>query len=161
MLLRLSFLVSLLLFAPGCGAEIGDECVLSTDCSTTGERICDTSSPGGYCTIIGCDVGTCPDEAVCVRFFPVTSSNQMCDPATEDVTENNCTADEVCTFSNTCAPRNSEVRFCMKTCGGNGDCRDKYECRGEELMRKHGGEPVPEPGEATGSKLTKFCAAAG
>lgn len=161
MLLRLSLLASLLFFAPSCAEEIGDSCNVSSDCSSDGTRICDTSSSGGYCTIIGCDVGTCPDEAVCVRFFPVTSSNQFCDPATEDQSTNTCTADEVCTFSGTCAPRNSEVRFCMNTCGSNGDCRDNYECRNEELMKEHGGEPVPEAGEATGSKLTRFCASEG
>ncbi len=160
MMLRLSLAVSLLFLAVACGDQIGDSCSLSTDCSSTGDRICDTNSPGGYCTIIGCDVGTCPDEAVCVRFFPVTSSNRPCDPATEDQGANACTADEVCTFSGTCAPRNSEVRFCMKTCGGDGDCRDDYECRTTELMKEHGGEPVPESGEATGSKTTRFCATA-
>ena len=143
-----------------CGEEIGDSCSLSTDCSSSNDRICDTNSPGGYCTIIGCDVGTCPDEAVCVRFYPVTSTNRPCNPAAEDQTENSCTADEVCTFSETCAPRNSEVRFCMKTCGSNGDCRDAYECRDDELMKLNGGEPVPEPGEVNTSDLKRFCAAA-
>ncbi len=160
MSLRISLLASLALLSVACGDEIGDECALSSDCSPTGDRICDTNSPGGYCTIVGCDVGTCPDEAVCVRFFPVTSSNQMCDPATEDLTRNACNSDEVCTFAGSCAPRNSEVRFCMKTCGGNDACRSDYECRNESLMVEHGGEPVPEPGEATGSNLQRFCAPA-
>ncbi len=94
-----------------------------------------------------------------MRFFPATDSNRVCDVETEDRTENNCTGDEVCTFSGTCAPRNAEVRFCMKTCEGNGDCRDAYECRDADLMKEHGGEPVPEAGEATGSNLKSFCAA--
>lgn len=143
-----------------CGEEIGDSCSLSTDCSSTGERICDTNSPGGYCTIIGCDVGTCPEEATCVRFYPVTTSNRTCDPAMEDKGEvDDCTADEVCTIQRICSPRNSEVRFCMKTCGGNGDCRDEYECRDEALMIMNGGEAVPEAGEPAGSNLERFCAA--
>jgi len=160
MFARLTLLACIVLSAVACGDQIGDSCSLSTDCSTAGDRICDVNSPGGYCTVIGCDVGTCPDEAVCVRFFPATDSNRPCDPATEDRGENNCTADEVCSFGGTCAPRNAEVRFCMKTCGGNGDCRGDYECRTEELMKEHGGEPVPKAGEPTGSNLQRFCAAA-
>lgn len=160
MSLRISLLVSLVLLTAACGDEIGDECAISTDCAPTGDRICDTTSPGGYCTVRGCDVGTCPDEAVCVRFFPVTNTNRICDPSTEDRTENACSSDEICTLSGSCAPRNSEVRFCMKTCGGGDDCRGEYECRTEALMKEHGGEPVPNPGEGTGSNLKRFCAPA-
>ncbi len=159
MFVRAALLACLALSAVACGNEIGDSCAISTDCSTEGYRICDTNSPGGYCTVIGCDVGTCPEESVCVRFFPGTESNRVCDPVTEDRAENNCSADEVCTFGGTCAPRNAEVRFCMKTCEGNGDCRDEYECRNSELMKEHGGEPVPKAGESTGSNLQRFCAA--
>jgi hypothetical protein len=156
---RLLVCLSLSLALAACGEEIGDSCSLSTDCSSTGTRICDTNSPGGYCTVIGCDVGTCPEEAVCVRFFPVTSSNRVCDPAVEDISENACTADEVCTIQKICSPRNSEVRFCMRTCGGDGDCRSEYECRDQADMEIYGGEPVPEAGEATGSNTKSFCAA--
>ena len=159
MFLRSLSLAVLLLTAVACGEEIGDECTISSDCSPQGDRICDVNSPGGYCTILGCDVGTCPDEAVCVRFFPVQDTNRLCDPNTDDGGASSCSADEVCTFAGTCAPRNAEVRFCMKTCSDNGDCRDDYECRDADLMREHGGEPVPESGEPTGSKLTNFCAA--
>jgi hypothetical protein len=146
----------------GCGDEIGDECSLSTDCSSQGDRICDISSPNGYCTIIGCDHDTCPEESICVRFFSVSSSNRACDPRLEDVDpeQNMCTADEFCTLSGTCVPRTAEIRYCMKTCGGNGDCRDGYECRDEELMQEHGGEPVPPPGEAVSQDPQPFCAAA-
>lgn len=144
----------------GCGDEIGDECSISADCSAQGNRICDISSPGGYCTIIGCDYNTCPEESVCVRFFSVTDSNRMCDPRDEDIGTDDCTADEICTLTGTCVPRNAELRYCMRTCGGNGDCRDGYECRDEELMRENGGEPVPPPGEALGDDLTSFCASA-
>ena len=142
-----------------CGEEIGDSCSLSTDCASNGSRICDTNSPGGYCTVIGCDVGTCPEEAVCVRFFPVTASNRVCDPELEDISENACTADEVCTIQRICSPRNSEVRFCMRTCGNDGDCRSEYECRDDADMEIHGGEPVPEAGEPAGSNTQRFCAA--
>jgi hypothetical protein len=145
-----------------CGDEIGDECTLSSDCSNRGDRICDINSPGGYCTIIGCDYDTCPEESVCVRFFSIAETNRACDPRTEDIEDgsNDCTADEICTLRETCVPRNAELRYCMRTCGGNDDCRDGYECRDEELMRENGGEPVPPPGEALADDLTSFCAAA-
>ena len=71
-----------------------------------------------------------------------------------------CNADELCTLAGSCVPRNAEFRYCMKTCGGNDDCRDQYECRNEELMKLHGGEPVPKPGEAADENLQSFCAAA-
>lgn len=54
----------------GCKPEIGDSCKVSTDCSTTGDRLCDTSMPDGYCTLFNCDPGTCPGEATCVEFHP-------------------------------------------------------------------------------------------
>jgi hypothetical protein len=156
---RLLVCLTLGLALTACGEEIGDSCSLSTDCSSSGTRICDTTSPGGYCTVIGCDVGTCPQESVCVRFFPVTESNRTCDPALEDVSENYCTADEVCTIQQVCSPRNSEVRFCMRTCGSDGDCRSEYDCRDQAGSEMYGGEPVPEAGEATGSNTERFCAA--
>lgn len=53
-----------------CKPEIGDNCSTALDCSATGNRLCDMTQPGGYCTIPGCEKGTCPDEAVCVRFRP-------------------------------------------------------------------------------------------
>jgi hypothetical protein len=42
---------------------------------------------------------------------------------------NDCTADEICLVSGVCAPRSTERRYCAKTCGSDGDCRDGYECR--------------------------------
>ncbi|MEM9492710.1 MAG: hypothetical protein AAGC55_26415, partial [Myxococcota bacterium] len=67
----------------GCGTEIGDECTLSTDCSSAGDRICATDLPGGYCTVRGCDFDTCPDESICVRFFAVGDTSKRCDSAGE------------------------------------------------------------------------------
>jgi hypothetical protein len=149
----------------GCGRAIGDECQLATDCSPNGDRTCDLSQPGGYCTIEGCDETSCPSDSACVRFFPVQYLVSPCDPLCEDtdpgstgmlacsaggpttptqcprVTSNDCSADEVClavpvTDGSTdpkaggkCAPRSSERRLCVKTCGGNGDCRGGYSCR--------------------------------
>jgi hypothetical protein len=143
-----------------CGDKIGDACQVSSECSSQGDRLCDTTSPDGYCTVVGCDFDTCPEEAVCVRFFGVANSDRPCDPQTEDSSTDDCTPDEVCSLSDTCVPRTAEVRFCMLKCGGDGDCRDKYECRDIERMRIHGGEPVPEPGQAVGTDPQAFCAAA-
>jgi hypothetical protein len=146
------------LAAAGCGDEIGDSCSNSSDCSADGDRVCDTSSNGGYCTIVGCDFDTCPSESVCVRFYAGTFANRSCDPATEDTFsgQNDCSLDEVCTLEGRCAPRANEVRFCMKSCGSRSDCRDGYECRDLALMQAHGGEPVLDPGSSR--ELPKFCA---
>lgn len=63
-------LLASLLLSSACGQSIGDECQSSLDCSSQGSRLCDLTQPGGYCTLPGCERGTCPDEAVCVRFRP-------------------------------------------------------------------------------------------
>jgi hypothetical protein len=138
-----------------CGYEIGDACVFSSDCSTSGDRLCDPepSSPGGYCTIQGCDYATCPDEAVCVRFFS-GNFTKTC------MNSDECSLDELCAVDGHCAARSSEVRYCMRTCDSDGDCRDGYECRNFELMKEHGGEPVLAPGEVVDADAPKFCAAA-
>lgn len=149
------------LLVAGCGSEIGDSCSNSLDCSPNRDRTCErsTSSPGGYCTVVGCDYGTCPDEAVCVRFFSSVSS-KTCDPATEDIDDDRCSPDELCTLAGTCEPRQAEIRYCMRRCGDQGDCREDYECRDQELMLAHGGEPVSAPGTPRGDYLPAFCAVA-
>jgi hypothetical protein len=153
------------LIAAGCGSEIGDECVVSSDCSPNGDRFCDTASSGGYCTVQGCDFNTCPEEAVCVRFFTGSFSNKICDPtvpASLTRAEGGCESfDELCSLNGECVPRSSEIRFCMRTCGDGGDCRGGYECRNIELMKLHGGEPVLAPGVVvTEATAPKFCAEA-
>jgi hypothetical protein len=166
-----------------CGKKIGDDCQTAADCDPNGGRICDTSQPGGYCTIHGCDETTCPSEAACIRFFPVQFLTKPCNPYCEDRQglpvpppaagtnldagmsldaglmsldagplplcpgvfpqeagqealavcpngpTNDCTAAETCLDVGICAPRTTEVRYCMRTCGSNGDCRDGYTCR--------------------------------
>lgn len=153
----------------GCGTEIGDSCSLSSDCSPQGDRFCDTSSPGGYCTVIGCDYNNCPDDSVCIRFFSLAETNITCVQSTEDrdpvnagdpPRTNDCTADELCTLSGHCMPRSAEFRFCMRNCESGGDCRGGYECRNEALMKLNGGEPVPRPGTTLGGNLQNFCAPA-
>ena len=156
----------------GCGHSIGDSCSVNIDCDPLGQRFCDTSAPGGYCTIDGCDVGTCPSEAVCIRFFtPV--ANEPC-IAGLMYPENGCRADERCvcdlsvgdvcqTPTNAvngenghCAPETTERRWCQKSCGSDGDCRPGYECRSTGTL---GAEPVPSLD--MGTVPAKFCAPAG
>lgn len=146
----------------GCGSEIGDSCSVTVDCdpSNSNGRTCDLSSTGGYCTIVGCDHDSCPEGSVCIRFYVASFENSPCDPAHEDVDTFDCAPDEVCSLKGQCVPQTSEIRYCMATCESSGDCRDEYECRDEELMREHGGEPVPPPGERLGGELPSFCAEA-
>lgn len=54
----------------GCAPAIGDSCSSSVDCSVNGDRICDRAQPGGYCTVADCEMGTCPEENICVQFRP-------------------------------------------------------------------------------------------
>jgi hypothetical protein len=135
--------------AAGCGQQIGDSCIVSSDCSIDGTRTCDISMREGYCTIVGCDYDTCPGEAACVRFFTGGFTNRQCDPTTEDrggdTATNDCSVDELCSLEGQCVPRSSESRFCMKKCDTNSDCRDGYECRDMALEETHGGEPVLAP----------------
>jgi hypothetical protein len=158
---RIVFVALLGLGLGACGKEIGDECVVSSDCSSSGDRFCDTASRGGYCTIQGCDFNTCPEESACVRFFTGSFSNRLCDPTTEDRDGGTdaCTLDELCSLAGSCVPRSSEVRFCMRTCDSSGDCRDGYECRDLALMKAHGGEPVLAPGAIVDATAPNFCAA--
>jgi hypothetical protein len=92
--------------AVGCKPEIGDECDVSTDCSNTGDRLCDTTQPGGYCTIFNCEPGSCPEEAICVAFK--TDISQSCSDPQGGI--------------------RLQRTFCMKSCDENDDCRGGYEC---------------------------------
>jgi len=151
----------------GCSKEIGDGCTFSTDCSPNGDRICDSSSIGGYCTIAGCDYSTCPGEAACVQFFTGNFSNEKCEPTkppdacAADATQC-CSLDELCALNGHCVPRSSEHRFCMRTCNSDSDCRAEYECRDIAKMIAHGGQPVLAPGVPVDeAHAPKFCAARG
>jgi hypothetical protein len=152
-----------------CGNEIGDACFSSFDCSPDGDRVCVDASANleGYCTIQGCDVSTCPDEAVCIRFFTGAFDNRACDATqTDDLA---CSDDELCALGGDdstaalegrCVARSSEVRFCMRTCGSDGDCRDGYECRDLARMKQNGGQPLLAPGVPLSQDVPKFCAKA-
>ena len=95
------------LFAVGlaaCQPQIGKSCTLSTDCSQVGDRLCDSSQPGGYCTIFDCNPDTCPNS-VCVAFA--------------------ATVDPACGLS---LWSRFEASYCLAPCGNNSDCRPEYEC---------------------------------
>jgi hypothetical protein len=146
--------------ASACGKEIGDACIVSSDCSTDGSRVCDMSQFQGYCTIQGCDYSTCPEEGACIRFFMGSFQNRPCNPVTENISTDDCSLDELCTLEGQCVPRSAEVRYCMRKCDTSADCRDGYECRDLDLMKAHGGEPVLAPGLTVDSSSPKFCAEA-
>jgi hypothetical protein len=61
-----------------CAPEIGDECSANVDCSPNGDRVCDVTSPGGYCMILGCRSGGCPEEAVCVSYGDGVGRQTFC-----------------------------------------------------------------------------------
>ncbi len=100
-----------LAFAPGCTPKIGDSCTVSTNCSATGDRLCDITQPGGYCTVFNCEPGTCPEDSQCINFGTTLSA----------------VPEGVCSPSQANSPY--QRSFCMASCGSNGDCRGGYECR--------------------------------
>ena len=95
--------------AAGCTPKIGSKCTLSTDCSVTGDRVCDTSQPNGYCTVLNCSNNSCPDHAVCVLF-------QANVPG--------------CAYDDYQSPSRTGRSFCMEHCNENSDCRQSegYTC---------------------------------
>ncbi len=93
--------------AVGCTPNIGDSCTLSTDCSQTGDRLCDTTEPGGYCTVFNCQPDTCPNS-ICVAY------DSTLDPSCGGVVGGQW-------------PR-FQRSFCLAPCGSNGDCRQQYQC---------------------------------
>jgi hypothetical protein len=96
-------LVGGLALLAGCSPKIGDKCTVSTDCSIQGDRLCDPTQPGGYCTVFNCEPNKCPDEAVCVAFNEPSCSS----PALS---------------------RRFQRTFCMLVCESNDDCRAGYTC---------------------------------
>jgi hypothetical protein len=166
-LMRYFVLIALASLAAGCGYQIGQSCVVDTDCSADGSRVCDISEPSGYCTILGCDYNTCPDNSECVRFYTGAFANEPCQYG---VSNGACSYDEECSLAGQCVPRAAEIRYCMATCSNNGDCRDGYECRHFEdagsngfpagSMQEDGGEVVLTPGDLDTSTTQGFCAPA-
>jgi hypothetical protein len=128
----------------GCKRQIGDDCATAADCNPNGTRSCDQSQPGGYCTIQGCDETSCPEEAVCIRYFPAQYLTRPCNPHPDagtsddpdagtsddpDAGTSRCPAEDICLEAGLCAPLSTELRYCVKTCSSNDDCRGGYECR--------------------------------
>ena len=95
------------LLGVACQPSIGDACVLSTDCSQRGDRLCDTSQVAGYCTIFNCVGNGCPDEGSCVVFGGQVPG---------------------CLYSDRSIARTARS-FCLKTCLLDKDCRGGYVCR--------------------------------
>ena len=91
--------------AVSCAPQVGKSCSLSTDCSPLGDRLCDSSQPGGYCTVFACQPDTCPNS-ICVAF---------------DLT----TVDPACGRS---LWSRFEQSYCLAPCNSDGDCRSEYEC---------------------------------
>ncbi len=104
----LGFVAAALLFAlSGCSADIGASCSTSINCSQMGDRVCDTSMPGGYCTVFSCEPDTCPTEAACIAFRQLPSAVLGCQD-----------------------PNDTRMMrtFCMFRCKKNSDCRTDYIC---------------------------------
>ncbi len=95
-------------FAFGCTPKIGDECTTSTNCSASGDRLCDITEPGGYCTVFNCEPGSCPDDSVCINFGTQLSAVNQC------------------SLSQGNSPY--QRSFCMAPCSNDGDCRGGYGC---------------------------------
>jgi len=93
----------------GCTPSIGDKCTLSTDCSSNGDRLCDTSQPGGYCTEFDCVGNACPDKAACILYNASISG---------------------CGFNdrNGATGARTSRSSCSARCGSNSDCRNGYIC---------------------------------
>jgi hypothetical protein len=139
--------LALLVALSACTPKIGNECSVSFDCSTLGDRLCDTTLPGGYCTQFGCQPDGCPSEAACIVF------RSKLDPA--------------CGTSADGKNGRFSQTFCMLTCDEAGDCREGYACeapasRDAQLLdaKKENpaalkicvptATPVPPPDEAPG-----------
>ena len=106
---KLWLLCALVAVAAGCKPKIGDDCRLSTDCSAAGDRLCDITAPGGYCTVYNCEPDTCPeDESLCVEFGAQRSPIAKC-------------VDKQ-------SPSPYARAFCMATCDKDSDCRSGYTC---------------------------------
>jgi hypothetical protein len=155
--LRSPFFAALfVVLVSGCGSQIGDSCTTNIDCDQYGNRDCDLSAPGGYCTVAGCDELSCPSEAVCIRVFPYVAPGAKCS------TDSDCNSDSLCLPDGFCVPRTSERRFCERSCGSNGDCRGGYVCRQAGIEGQTTTTPtygtIALVANANQSTVVKFCA---
>ncbi len=96
-------------FLSGCLPKIGDDCITDRDCSAQGDRTCDNTQDGGYCTIVDCDATLCPEkESLCVSFNTSRSNQGAC--------------------RNPSQPSPHRRNFCMAICKSSDDCRGGYAC---------------------------------
>ena len=106
---RLALGVCAALALGGCTPSIGDSCVLSTDCSLQGDRVCDNAQPNGYCTMFNCATNSCPDNAACLLFHANVPG---------------------CPYDGYQSPSRTARSFCLAHCQQDSDCRqsDGYVC---------------------------------
>ena len=78
--------------ASGCTPAIGDACSYATECSATGTRACDTTQPGGYCTVNDCNRRSCPANSVCILFGAREPGCPTIDFATPRLARTSCMA---------------------------------------------------------------------
>lgn len=132
--LLLPLACALLLFA--CAPAIGDPCETVLDCSSQASRACDRTQPGGYCTIAGCEKGTCPEDSVCVKFHPFQGEVEGEEPIQQE---------------------RLASTFCMATCSGNSDCREDegYQCTAQDEFGQKGRMEA----EVLDDKSQPFCSA--
>ena len=149
--LALVALCSGVLVAAACNRQIGDGCATNVECSPLGDRFCDLASPGGYCTVEGCDSTSCPDSAVCIRFFSLKIGNgAQCNANLNPMTPADCSNSSGCCVAGSpgccqigehclcdeancgshgfCASESTERRWCMHSCHSDSDCRGGYQC---------------------------------
>jgi hypothetical protein len=127
--------IALSVLALGCQPNIGDSCKLHTDCSATGNRLCEPNLPGGYCTIFNCEPDSCPSEAACVAFGVAPSTKPEC--AVEQ-------------------QQRLERTFCMERCSSDSTCRSGYACI-DLGSTKAGGPNVWNAAVIDGDRGTKVC----
>ncbi|HVW26120.1 MAG TPA: hypothetical protein VHC69_12175 [Polyangiaceae bacterium] len=99
--------IAVSLFAFACTPSIGDSCKLHTDCSATGDRLCEPTLPNGYCTIANCEPDSCPSEAACVAFGVAPSVQPECRFEQQ---------------------QRLERTYCMARCSSDSGCRSGYSC---------------------------------
>jgi hypothetical protein len=116
--------------ALACQPRIGDDCLVDLDCSQIGDRICDSTQPGGYCTQFNCGPTSCPeDESICVAFGNTPSAAYGC---------------------GNLGRGSPYVRnFCMQRCEKAADCRDGYECLDVALENPWGATVIEQEPELT------------
>jgi len=93
----------------GCSPKIGDACRVPTECSSRGDRACDLTQSGGYCTQFNCAKNSCPDDAACVLFNAASPG---------------CPYDDRSGASGSRFARS----LCLAACESQSDCRAGYVC---------------------------------